>query len=66
MHSCEITSRGSITENTKKGESEASEAFRDDQPRANIIKFATTVRYLSHIFDLYTTKYLHGELKVTL
>ena len=40
MEACEIASRGSITENTK-SQSEASEAFREDELEANILKFVS-------------------------
>ena len=55
MQWCDIGSRGSITEN-KKGKSEASEAFRDDELRANkICNDDTSIRqpYLTHHYTLY-------------
>ena len=42
MEACEIASRGSITENTK-SQSEASEAFREDELEANILKFVPII-----------------------
>ena len=47
MEAWEIASRGSITENTK-SQSEASEAFREDELEANILKFVPIIlSYLS-------------------